>query len=153
MPHRQYLVRTINGIAYINDPKATNAARYGERALACYRRIYWILGGQPKEGGLTGLDEFLPRIEKAYLIGDAAQDLVHGFSSGMFRLNIVEHWMLLFRLHILTRKQDWENWNKWFGCRLIVSGLRFMGSIPIIRASRRSLFLIGHEPAGKGSAE
>ncbi len=42
--------------------------------MACYRRIYWILGGQPKEGGLTGLDEFLPRIEKAYLIGDAAQD-------------------------------------------------------------------------------
>ncbi|HRK97156.1 MAG TPA: UDP-N-acetylmuramoyl-L-alanine--D-glutamate ligase [Alphaproteobacteria bacterium] len=73
LPHRQYLVRTINGIAYINDSKATNAEATA-RALACYRRIYWILGGQPKEGGLTGLDEFLPRIEKAYLIGDAAQD-------------------------------------------------------------------------------
>lgn len=73
LPHRQYLVRNINGVSYINDSKATNAEAAG-KALACYRRIYWIIGGQAKEGGLNGLEEFMPRIEKAYLIGEAAQE-------------------------------------------------------------------------------
>ncbi|MDY0029935.1 MAG: UDP-N-acetylmuramoyl-L-alanine--D-glutamate ligase [Pseudobdellovibrionaceae bacterium] len=73
LPHRQYLVRNINGVSYINDSKATNAEAAG-KALACYRRIYWIIGGQAKEGGLSGLEEFMPRIEKAYLIGEAAQE-------------------------------------------------------------------------------
>lgn len=71
LAHRQYLVSTINGVQYINDSKATNADATG-RALACFRRIYWILGGQPKEGGLNGLDDYMNRIEHAYLIGEAA---------------------------------------------------------------------------------
>lgn len=71
LPHRQFLVKTINGVKYINDSKATNADATS-RALACFRRIYWILGGQPKEGGLNGLDEYMNRIERAYLIGEAA---------------------------------------------------------------------------------
>ncbi|HOO50531.1 MAG TPA: UDP-N-acetylmuramoyl-L-alanine--D-glutamate ligase [Alphaproteobacteria bacterium] len=72
LPHRQYPVRTINGVTYINDSKATNAEAAG-KALASYRRIYWIIGGQAKEGGLNGLEEFMPRIEKAYLIGEASE--------------------------------------------------------------------------------
>ncbi len=71
LPHRQFLVKTINGIPYINDSKATNADATA-RALACFRRIYWILGGQPKEGGLNGLEDYMDRIEGAYLIGEAA---------------------------------------------------------------------------------
>lgn len=73
LPHRQFLVRTINGVSYINDSKATNAEAAG-KALGSFRRIYWILGGQPKEGGLSGLEELMPRIEKAYLIGEAAEE-------------------------------------------------------------------------------
>lgn len=73
LPHRQFQVRTINGVVYINDSKATNAEA-AAKALTCYRRIYWIAGGLPKEGGLNGLDEFMPRVEKAYLIGQAAAD-------------------------------------------------------------------------------
>lgn len=71
LPHRQFLVRTINGVAYVNDSKATNADATA-RALAVFRRIYWILGGQPKEGGLNGLDEYMDRVAHAYLIGEAA---------------------------------------------------------------------------------
>ncbi|HNQ91405.1 MAG TPA: UDP-N-acetylmuramoyl-L-alanine--D-glutamate ligase [Alphaproteobacteria bacterium] len=73
LPHRQYLTRIVGGVAYINDSKATNAEA-ASKALACYHRIYWILGGLPKEGGLNGLEEFMPRIEKAYLIGQAAHE-------------------------------------------------------------------------------
>lgn len=71
LAHRQYLVRAINGVPYINDSKATNADAT-EKALLCFRRIYWILGGQPKEGGLNGLEPHMDRVEKAYLIGEAA---------------------------------------------------------------------------------
>lgn len=87
LPHRQYPVRTINGVTYINDSKATNAEATA-RALACYHRIYWIVGGQAKEGGLNGLDEYMPRVEKAYLIGEAA----HEFAEWLARRNVaVEH--------------------------------------------------------------
>ncbi len=71
LAHRQYLAATINDVQYINDSKATNADATA-RALVCFRHIHWILGGQPKEGGLNGLDEYMNRIEHAYLIGEAA---------------------------------------------------------------------------------
>lgn len=71
LPHRQFLVRVINGVAYINDSKATNADA-AEKALVCYKNIYWILGGLPKEGGLAGLEPYMDRIAHAFLIGEAA---------------------------------------------------------------------------------
>ncbi|OFW87383.1 MAG: hypothetical protein A3B66_03785 [Alphaproteobacteria bacterium RIFCSPHIGHO2_02_FULL_46_13] len=71
LAHRQYLAATINSVQYINDSKATNADATA-RALACFNEIHWILGGQPKEGGLNGLDEYMKRVQHAYLIGEAA---------------------------------------------------------------------------------
>jgi len=70
LPHRQELVAVIEGIAYINDSKATNADAAG-KALACYESIYWIAGGQPKDGGLAGLEPWFRKIAHAYLIGEA----------------------------------------------------------------------------------
>ena len=70
LAHRQELVATINGVRYVNDSKATNADA-AARALACYEPIYWIVGGQPKETGLDGLDGFHARIAHAFLIGEA----------------------------------------------------------------------------------
>ena len=73
LPHRQYLVKNIGDIAYINDSKATNAEA-AAKALGCMDNIYWILGGQAKEGGLTGLDPYINRIRHAFLIGEAADE-------------------------------------------------------------------------------
>lgn len=73
LPHRQYLVRTINGVAYVNDSKATNAAA-AARALACYRNVYWIAGGRPKAGGPTGLEPYVDHIRHAFLIGEAMEE-------------------------------------------------------------------------------
>ena len=73
LAHRQRLVRTIGNVTYIDDSKATNADA-ASKALGCYDRIYWIAGGQPKEGGATGLDEFLPRVAHTYLIGQATEE-------------------------------------------------------------------------------
>lgn len=73
LAHRQYLVRKIDNVSYINDSKATNADAT-LRALACFHHIYWILGGQPKEGGLNGLEDYMGRVQHAYLIGEAAPE-------------------------------------------------------------------------------
>lgn len=73
LPHRQFPVRTIRGVTYINDSKATNAEATS-KALACYENIYWIVGGRAKEGGLTGLEPLMPRVQKAYLIGEAMNE-------------------------------------------------------------------------------
>jgi UDP-N-acetylmuramoylalanine--D-glutamate ligase len=70
LAHRQELVAVIEGVAYVNDSKATNADAAG-KALACYETIYWIAGGQAKEGGLAGLEPWFRRIAHAYLIGEA----------------------------------------------------------------------------------
>ena len=73
LAHRQFPVRVINGVAYINDSKATNAEAAG-KALACHKNIYWIVGGRPKEGGLSGLEQYAGSIKHAFLIGEAADD-------------------------------------------------------------------------------
>ncbi|MHA1152502.1 MAG: Mur ligase family protein, partial [Alphaproteobacteria bacterium] len=71
LPHRQELIEIIDGVAWINDSKATNADATA-KALACYGNIYWIAGGQAKEGGLAGLEGNFGRIAHAFLIGEAA---------------------------------------------------------------------------------
>ena len=71
--HRQFLVEVINGVAYINDSKATNADA-AAKALGCRRNIYWIVGGRAKEGGLEGLESYMDRIRHAFVIGEAAED-------------------------------------------------------------------------------
>jgi UDP-N-acetylmuramoylalanine--D-glutamate ligase len=71
LAHRQELVRTIRGVRYVNDSKATNADATA-MALACFDTVYWIAGGRAKDTGLEGLQRFMPRIRKAYLIGEAA---------------------------------------------------------------------------------
>ena len=70
LPHRQQLAALINGVAYVNDSKATNAYAAG-RALTCYKNIYWIVGGREKEGGLSGLEAYMPNVKQAFLIGEA----------------------------------------------------------------------------------
>jgi UDP-N-acetylmuramoylalanine--D-glutamate ligase len=72
LAHRQELIATIGGVAYINDSKATNADAT-EKALTCYQPIYWILGGRAKETGLDGLESTYPRIAHAFLIGEATE--------------------------------------------------------------------------------
>jgi UDP-N-acetylmuramoylalanine--D-glutamate ligase len=71
--HRQELVGVVDNVAFVNDSKATNADAT-EKALVCYDNIYWLLGGQAKEGGIAPLASLFPRIRHAFLIGEAADD-------------------------------------------------------------------------------
>lgn len=71
--HRLQRVGSIDGIACINDSKATNADST-EKALAAFENVYWIAGGKAKEGGIASLKPLFPRIRRASLIGEAASD-------------------------------------------------------------------------------
>lgn len=69
--HRMQPVGRKGETLFVNDSKATNADAAAP-ALSSFERIYWIAGGVPKEGGISSLGAFFPRIAKAYLIGEAA---------------------------------------------------------------------------------
>jgi len=71
LDHRQQLVAEIDGVRFINDSKATNADA-ASKALVCYETIYWIIGGRPKVGGLSGLEELMAPVAHAFLIGEAS---------------------------------------------------------------------------------
>ena len=72
LPHRMEEVGRAGAVLFINDSKATNADST-EKALSAFPSdIYWILGGKPKEGGITALESLFGRIAKAYLIGAAS---------------------------------------------------------------------------------
>jgi UDP-N-acetylmuramoylalanine--D-glutamate ligase len=73
LAHRMQPVGRKGRVLFVNDSKATNADS-AARALASFADIYWIAGGLPKTGGIASLAEFFPRIAKAYLIGEAAQE-------------------------------------------------------------------------------
>jgi UDP-N-acetylmuramoylalanine--D-glutamate ligase len=72
LAHRMQEIGRKGNVLFVNDSKATNADS-AAKALASFRDIFWIAGGKPKTGGITGLTEFFPRIRKAYLIGEAAK--------------------------------------------------------------------------------
>ena len=73
LAHRMEEVGRRDAVLFVNDSKATNADSAAQ-ALACFGDIFWIAGGKPKTGGIELLREFFPRIRKAYLIGEAADE-------------------------------------------------------------------------------
>ncbi len=73
LAHRMEQVGRLGNVLFVNDSKGTNADA-AAHALSSFADIYWIAGGKPKAGGITGLTSFFPRIRKAYLIGEAAEE-------------------------------------------------------------------------------
>jgi UDP-N-acetylmuramoylalanine--D-glutamate ligase len=73
LAHRIEDVGRVGKVRFVNDSKATNADA-AERALVCFNDIFWIAGGRPKAGGIESLVPHFPRIRKAYLIGEAANE-------------------------------------------------------------------------------
>jgi UDP-N-acetylmuramoylalanine--D-glutamate ligase len=73
LAHRMEQVGRLGTTLFVNDSKGTNADA-AAKALSSFNDIFWIAGGKQKEGGITSLAEFFPRIRGAYLIGEAAND-------------------------------------------------------------------------------
>jgi UDP-N-acetylmuramoylalanine--D-glutamate ligase len=74
--HRIEEVATLDGVLYVNDSKATNAAA-ALRALASFpgRRKHVILGGRGKGESYAELAGAFASGDRAYLIGEAADEI------------------------------------------------------------------------------
>jgi UDP-N-acetylmuramoylalanine--D-glutamate ligase len=82
LAHRLEQVGRRGAVLFVNDSKATNADA-AARALACFDDIFWIAGGKAKSGGIASLTGFFPRIRKAYLIGEAAEEFAATLAGGV----------------------------------------------------------------------
>ncbi len=73
-PHRNALVATVAGVAYVDDSKATNP-HAASASLAAYPRLVWVAGGQLKGVDISDLvAAFSDRMVGAVLLGvDRAQ--------------------------------------------------------------------------------
>ena len=74
LPHRMEEVGRVGNVLFINDSKATNADSTEKALLSFPRDVFWIVGGKPKAGGITGLEPLFGGISKAYLIGESSDD-------------------------------------------------------------------------------
>ena len=68
LPHRQEVVFSNKNMLCINDSKATSFDACLQ-SLSNYKKIYWIVGGQPKHKDQFYLKKVKKRIVKAYIIG------------------------------------------------------------------------------------
>ena len=68
-PHRNQFVAIVDGVAYVNDSKATNPhAAYA--SLTAYPKIVWVAGGQLKGVDVDDLvRDVAPRLSGAVLLG------------------------------------------------------------------------------------
>ena len=78
LKHRNQKVDVIEGVAFINDSKATNvdATRH---ALKIYKNVHLILGGQAKENNFDQLQDSVENISRIYPIGEAASLIASSF--------------------------------------------------------------------------
>jgi UDP-N-acetylmuramoylalanine--D-glutamate ligase len=80
LPHRQQEVAVRQGVRFVNDSKATNVDA-ASCAMGCYDRFIWIAGGVGKAGGIEDLALFFPRVAKAFLIGQDAENFAATLAS------------------------------------------------------------------------
>jgi UDP-N-acetylmuramoylalanine--D-glutamate ligase len=72
LPHRMERIREKDGVAFVNDSKATNATATAP-ALAAFPAIRWICGGQAKADHLDECAPFFKNVREAYTIGEASE--------------------------------------------------------------------------------
>ena len=70
LPHRMQRVADVNGVAYIDDSKATNPESTAP-ALAAFDRVHWIVGGRAKGDDLDACRPAFGHVARAYTIGEA----------------------------------------------------------------------------------
>jgi len=76
--HRLELVRTLGGVAYYNDSKATNVDATLKAVASFPQGVHLILGGKDKDSDYTLLAPLLrERVQVVYTIGSAAEKIEH----------------------------------------------------------------------------
>ncbi len=73
VPHRLELIATVDGVAWVNDSKATNVESTLVALRAFERGVHLIAGGRPKNQEFSSLAPLVAeRCAAVYLIGEAA---------------------------------------------------------------------------------
>ena len=76
--HRLELIRTINGVDYINDSKATNLDALEKALLSATRPIVLIAGGKDKGFAFDSIAPLIKqKVRRAVLIGEIAERVAH----------------------------------------------------------------------------
>lgn len=70
LPHRMERVAERNGVAFVDDSKATNPESAAP-ALGAFARIHWIVGGRAKGDDLDACAPWFGHVVRAYTIGEA----------------------------------------------------------------------------------
>lgn len=70
LPHRMERIAERNGVAFVDDSKATNPESTAP-ALGAFEGVHWIVGGKRKGDGLDACAPFFDRVAAAYTIGEA----------------------------------------------------------------------------------
>lgn len=83
LAHRQELLGTKNRLSFVNDSKATNAEAAAV-ALRAFKNVYWLAGGQAKDGGLQAALHDLADVKAAFVYGECAADFQAQLSSKPF---------------------------------------------------------------------
>jgi UDP-N-acetylmuramoylalanine--D-glutamate ligase len=77
LPHRVEHIRTINGIAFYNDSKATNVDAAKRALESIDSTIVLIAGGKDKGGSYHTITEVADKIRALVVIGEAQEKIVH----------------------------------------------------------------------------
>ena len=81
LPHRLEKLGEIDGVAYVNDSKATNLAAMITALEACSPGVHLIAGGVPKETDFTFVEEILAeRTLSIYLIGQVSRAMYQAWN-------------------------------------------------------------------------
>ena len=101
-------------------------------ALSSFADIFWIAGGKPKTGGITGLTEYFPRIRKAYLIGEAALEF-----AGTLGERVPHEMSQTLDVAVANAARDAEASGLADPGGAAVAGLRLVRPVPQFRNPRR----------------
>ncbi len=81
LPHRCELVRTLEGVDYVNDSKATNLDALEKALLSEERPVILIAGGKDKGFEFDSLVKLVgERVQSAVLIGEMAQRIAESWA-------------------------------------------------------------------------
>lgn len=73
LPHRCELIDIINGVAWINDSKATNIGAASAAINSFKQPLHIIMGGQAKDADFTEFSKLLPKhVKSVILLGEDA---------------------------------------------------------------------------------
>ncbi len=107
-----------------------------------FDRIYWIAGGRAKEGGIKSLKRYFPKIVRAYLIGESADDFARQLGDDL-------RYMLCGTLQIAVQAAaaDAADDREGAAVVLLVAGVRVLRPVPEFREAGRSV------PLSRASAQ